>query len=409
LISNVSRLSLGDIGRVKGVLKTEDNVSVEGALVNVYVDGVIMGNNTTNKKGEYNIVIHIPDNASIGTHELYTAYEPDRGLALRNSTSGLQQVTFENSVQNLVVEGLPFIVFKYDTLNANGTLLATSGMPIPDKTFNITTSRMQIGKFVTDKNGQFNATYFITGNESPGYYTVSIDELNNEGIASINRYTGHVIIVPYDKYPSLGAFVIVIFVLLAVGVFIIRSRRVIRPPEQVIVDSISEPVAIPSESYPESYPVEAVPPKGTVVKSGSPVPFATSPIRAPSQDEKPIVEPMKKRKDLPLINIDNEIMSIRSLIRTGNTKDAMKSIYLVSRKMALIQGIDVPESMTHKEFFSDMAGRYPALAQPLSSIIYSYELVTFAGRDVAQPELNNAVEGLKKLYLGLENREVVEN
>jgi hypothetical protein len=131
-------------------------------------------------------------------------------------------------------------------------------------------------------------------------------------------------------------------------------------------------------------------------------------MRAPSDGEKTPIAQRQKRKELQYFNFDSEIISIRTMIRDGNLKEAMTGIYVASRKMALIHGINVPDSMTHNEFFADIAGRYPTLSQPLSSIVGPYELVTFAGRAAGQQELDTAVNGLKEFYLGLKNEEVGE-
>jgi hypothetical protein len=104
--------------------------------------------------------------------------------------------------------------------------------------------------------------------------------------------------------------------------------------------------------------------------------------------------------------MDSEIMAIRTAIRTGNVEEAMTGIYLATRKIAMIHGLDVPDSMTHKEFYAGITGKYPALSTPLTYILYPYEIVAFAGRLASEEELNSAINGLKEFYFKLENEEV---
>jgi hypothetical protein len=286
-------------------------------------------------------------------------------------------------------------------------LRTSSGLPLPGRELNIRWSDIDSGTVVTDKFGNFNASYLVTGSESPGDYTLSIYELNDEGIPAISLYTSHLILIPYSK-SSLSTSFLVIIAIVVVAIFVIRSRRFVRMPKRDVDGKVAEPIAKP---YVSARPValkEIAQLNEATVKAGIQRPSPTGSTRAISHKEKQAIKPLTKQKALPTFQIASEIASINTAIGDGKLKWAMMNIYIVSRNIALVHGFDVPDSMTHREFFLLVTGKDPKLAGPLLHIINPYEKSSFSGQEAGRAELNDAVNGLKEFYMGFENTGVRE-
>jgi hypothetical protein len=70
---------------------------------------------------------------------------------------------------------------------------------------------------MTDVSGSFNASYTVTGAESPGLLTLTIAD------AASPLYSGQALLLPYDKSKVLGVLVIVVVVI--TGFFLVFRRR----------------------------------------------------------------------------------------------------------------------------------------------------------------------------------------
>jgi hypothetical protein len=405
-VDNDSRFSIGDIGRVKGKLVTENNVPVRDASVLVFIDGIKMGNNSTDSAGAYNIVVRIPDNWTSGPHEVYASFTPDNGTALRGASSDKLQFTFSNSVEAISVSGVSPIVFRGDTLSINGTLRSGSGMPIEGKSLNITASAIVIGTFVTDSNGYFNASYVVSGGETPGLYTLSIAENNDYGLPPVVKYSGQLMIIPFDKFPALGAPILVVAAIIAVAALVLmRTRRDIRFIEHMIVETTAPPEEeAESATLLSQDSVGPEPSDDMVSKLEVPhAPVEIDMVRAPPAEEKPLPKlPPITQKQLTNFSMDSEIISIKAIIRSGDLMNAMTHIYVTSRKIALVHGVDVPDSMTHNEFLASVSKQYPPLDKSLSQIVYAYELMVFGGREADASDLNAMLGYLGEFYRGLQ-------
>ncbi len=407
-IDNYSILSIGDMAHVKGTLQTEDNVSVSGANVLVNVDGVQYGNNTT-VNGAYDVVIWIPDNASVGAHELYASFDPGDGRALRASTSDRSQVTFEEKVMAISVDSMPIVLFKNDTLIVNGTLSTGSGNPIGGKTVGVNVSNTLAGLVKTDQQGRFNATYVVLGTEPLGYIPVFVNDLDANGQPSATLYSGQVLIVPFEKTNAVGIPLVILVIIGVTAIFLRRRRK----PKDIELKPVWPEPAARLAQVPQKPAV--VLPAWTLAeehdkdKAAAPAPFQTSSAAQMPHDTtfEPRPQPKPKPKPRPKLefSIDEEISSIKSTINSGNLKEALTHIYTASRKLAMVKGLDISDSMTHNEFYHNIKSKHPSLNQPLTHIVKTYEQVGFARHDVNNNELNAAVNGLKEIYIELKKEE----
>ena len=55
---------------------------VEGEEVKFYADDVLLGGNSTNGDGQYNISIAVPCDMTAGTYQVYAVYSPSGCVAL---------------------------------------------------------------------------------------------------------------------------------------------------------------------------------------------------------------------------------------------------------------------------------------------------------------------------------------
>jgi hypothetical protein len=229
-IDNDTMLSVGDMGRVKGRMMTEDGIPVEGASIFAYVDGVRAGNNTTDSTGQYSVIVWIPENATIGAHELYAAFEPGDSRSLRGSASQKLNVTFSDTAKTIQITGLPFIVFKDDRLNINGTFITGSGTPLSGRRLDITVPDGNTTTTMTDSLGNFNVSYAVSGNEAIGSSIITVVEPGENGMPPATQYSGTVMVVPYDKFLVLGGPLILIALLAIAVPLVLRARRESMPP-----------------------------------------------------------------------------------------------------------------------------------------------------------------------------------
>jgi hypothetical protein len=360
LHSDNASYALGDTAYISGSLVAENGLPVGGENVLIYIDDAVWYNARTGPDGTYSAGLFIPYNAKPGSHKIYASYDPGSGKSLRSSSSDSINVTFLDTGEVMKLSGLPLILFKGDSLNMSGSLYTGEGKPIKGWEVTASLSNTTIDKVRTDARGLFNLLYTVSGNESMGMSAISVSDASS-GSPSPAVYSAQVLIVPYDKLLLIAILVLVVALILIIA-YMVRLRR-----GRAIGSEVSR---------------EAIAPQA---------PVAEEPMAAAAPE---IIKPEE--------TIRLEIDAIKSAIKEGNIPDAVKRIYTASRRAAIEHGINVPDSMTHNEFYAAMTLNYPSLYTPLGSIIRMYEKVNYGRRDASGHELDLAINSLREIFAGLE-------
>jgi hypothetical protein len=313
-------------------------------------------------------------------------------------------IEFTDVARSVTVNGLPFILFLGDQLDVNGTFTTGTGAPLSDRRLDVAIAGANTTPAVTDILGNFNVSYIVSGTESLGSQTITIMQPGENGMPPATLYTGQVTVIPYNKFVAIGGPLILIAILIIAVPMLMRTRRESRSTEKEIIEAVEDLKKANVEPSIKK-PTVAIKPMTRPIKAAAPEPFKADVVRAPAMEEKLTTPKTQKKKPLAAISIDGEISSISSTIKKGDLKQALAYTYVASRKIALTHGFEVPDSMTHQEFYTSIEKAYPALAQPLQFIIKPYEAVTYARQDVSSPDLNSAINGLKEFYMGLEDKE----
>lgn len=106
---------------------------MQGVNVSVTLDGIATENFTTNENGVFNGSFNIPYDISPGNYGLYAAFNPLPGSSLGASSAGPVFINLTDSGSKIVVEGMPPLLFRGESLNVTGTLTTGNGMPIAGK------------------------------------------------------------------------------------------------------------------------------------------------------------------------------------------------------------------------------------------------------------------------------------
>jgi len=117
----------------------------------------------------------------------------------------------------------------------------------------------------------------------------------------------------------------------------------------------------------------------------------------------PVPEPRPEIRPAAAVpGFDAEMDQIKGIIaKGGDHRDLMSSIYLAARRLAARQGIQVPESATHREFFEAVSARAPSLSVPLGTITNHYETAIFGYGQLSDKDITNALYSLKEYNASL--------
>lgn len=349
--------NLGGTARFNGKLVTENDIPVSGITVSLHVDGSIVARSSTDKNGSYVTAFTIPYDAIAGDHVVYSSFSPGPDMSLNMSLSNLTHVTFADSGEKLAMRRLPLAVFPGDSINFSGTLRTGDGLPMADRLLVINLSSMSVGPVKTDGQGAFNASYIVDGNEPAGLYPIIVSDTGAQAPGAL--FSGQVLLIPYDKFLVAGILVVVILIIAgAVGFIVLPRRR-----EHKGDDSGLMPESAPAK--PEAVPV----PQAVPVKT---------------------------------FDAGETIRTIESAIGAGDLEGGIAQIYIASRKVAALHGVEVKDSMTHNEFMRAASKVLPSLSGPFRSIVTMYERAIYAQRHVSDQDVARALNSLKETLASLD-------
>ena len=329
--------ALGDMASIGGMLSTAGGIPVPGVNVSINIDGIYAGNGTTNKNGDYNASIHVPYILTPGSHDLYAAIVSSPNGSLGASSAGPVSINLTDSGKKIVVKGMSPLLFKGEPVNVTGTLTTGNGMPIPEKSLNFSLNGLVNTVIETGERGDFNVQNISTDNATPGLYTLMVSDGNSTAVL----YSGSALLSPFGRMATYGVIILLILLVLIIAVLV--YPRVRRKPEKMVKPTVN------------------------ILKAEKELPQA----------------PM-----VPVFNFEDEVASTKSHVASGDLKTALTNIYLASRKIASIQGVDVKDSMTHVEFYSRATYEIPSLSMPLRRIVNGYEKAIYANEEITVPEIN---------------------
>lgn len=358
LNSSGDNFTAGDLLSMSGKLVTENGLTVSGAKVLAYMDGGVIGDAVTDKRGYYSIQARIPYDSTQGSHSLTAVYAPGGGALERSSSSQLS--IYVNSIKLVMdVNGTPLVLFANDMLNVTGALHTESGVPLGGQTIAIRVSDTIWGTVITDQHGDFRFSRSVNSSDSTGFYRIFVTSISPSGIAS-PASVGPVLIIPVDK--TLASTVLIgILVLLALFILWVRAGMSFNNLKQLAIGRSK----LETDGGKEA-------------------------VYLPVAEDQHIPEPVVK----PPIEIPGYI---GALIGSGSFNEAALGIYAVARQMAASCGVTVRDSDTHREFYRMTIKSYPLLRDSLGPIVDTYERMQYGHMDAGTMDIQNAFKGLQAL------------
>jgi hypothetical protein len=214
---------------------------------------------------------------------------------------------------------------------------------------------------MTDIDGNYSVAAIVPQNASAGDHDVYASFSPGAGKALMESSTAPVVVsfgdggqkreesgIPFEWSVVLGVFVLLI---VAVAATLLYRRYAVRKPEKAI-GPVEAPVFTPAEA---------------------------------------VIAPEKSA-----FSVEEEIALIRSSIVGPNMRAATTQAYLASRKLLASTGLKLEGSMTHHEVYRAAAARFPEASRPFKYIVDLYEKAVFAGRQPADREIEEAIDGLKE-------------
>ncbi len=164
----------GETKRLTAVLKS----SVRGAKISeqnlhFLLDGVSVGDGTTNSKGRAQISYKIEEPLGLGAHVLTVVFDGSDAdaLASTRNTARLSVRSANTSIALNSVKG-----FYGQSVVLTGTLKRTTdGKRLVNQVLSFMVDGVQVGQGTTDQNGKATYNYLLDTQLSPGAHTLSVD------------------------------------------------------------------------------------------------------------------------------------------------------------------------------------------------------------------------------------------
>ncbi len=333
-------VNLGDEAAFNGTLFSANGKPVSGANVSMYLDDQILANGTTDDNGTYLISAAIPYNATAGIHEVFTTFNPDIGVSLNGSSSRFAEIRFNDTGKKIDVQGVPLVLFADDRLNLTGTLFSGAGAPITNRSLDIKVAGFNATMAVTDDAGNFNTSIVATSDMLTALSRVTI----SDGESSSVLYDRQVLLIPFDLWKVVGAFVILAAFIS--GAFVIVRRPGARGQSRALNSEPDRPDMAASQSL------------------------------------------------RPDFDINVELSLIKAAMDKNDARTALILIYAAARKAVALTGVEVTDAMTEDSFYDKAAAAFPRVAPPLRYILNSYQSAIDAHRVFSISELEMAVKCL---------------
>ncbi|CAJ36750.1 DUF4129 domain-containing protein [Methanocella arvoryzae] len=360
LSSSGTQFTGGDAATFSGILRADNGRPVSDADVAVYAGDRRLGTARTGNDGGYRLTVAIPYDLQPGDTRVMAEYASSGG-ALAGVKSNVVDVTFVQSPPVISVSSPASIVFAGDVVEVNGSVKLADGRPVSGQPLLVSLADRGIGSPITGLNGSFSFSRGITGNDSPGMQPLIVSTTGDGLISKSTVQAGQVLIVPYDKASLLAlALLSLAIVLLVIARLTGFDRRIMGGLRNLLARRTEEAAPI----SPQVPPAEAVP------------------------EVAPFV-------------IEDEIASLSKAAASGDMARAVTGIYMLSRHIANLRGIAVPDSATHLEFYGIVIGRQPALQASLKPIIDLYEAEAFGRRVISGRDAEAAMACLRDFHLKL--------
>ncbi|HMK47161.1 MAG TPA: hypothetical protein VK436_11100 [Methanocella sp.] len=353
-----NRFTGGDGITLSGNVQTEKGSAVAGASVVLYAGDEELDTVQTDLSGNYEYTTTVPYDLPLGTNQIKAVYTPPAGN-LYGSQSSPAEVTISPQTMVITADSPAQILFVGDTIDLTGKVATTNGRPVANYTLKATLGDQVIDTPVTDEHGQYSISRGVSQNDPLGTRTLIISSNDNKQTSPAPIEAGTILIIPYDK--SSIRFLVLLGIVVILAIIIRRSgldRMLIMSIRHLLSPSarIEQPTEQPAEE-----------------------PVAAEPI------QEKVFDP------------EAELAMIKEMAESGDMSRAVTSIYTLSRYAARTTVSELPDSMTHLEFFKFVLQSRPGTHDALKPIVTLYEVVAYGHRQVNKRDLEMAMAGFVNL------------
>lgn len=200
--------TIGDNVHINGTATTSNGTPIKGADIQVMIQdqeqkdtsgGFVIGNNTTDLNGSYNITYRIPESNSASNYSLYAQFTPMPNTVLCATTSDRVQLPVTIVEQFFVLNNINIIYFKDDIIGIKGRIVTSKGQNISGSEVHASLSDIPFDEDITDSDGEFTASYVVTSGDTPGLKSLTLWMHENESVKSDMTSVRNIIVIPYDK------------------------------------------------------------------------------------------------------------------------------------------------------------------------------------------------------------------
>ncbi|MCM1567435.1 MAG: hypothetical protein NC238_16125 [Dehalobacter sp.] len=353
----------GDSSEFYGQLMTRGGVPVKDAIISIFDGNRQLITNTTDSDGMYRVGWVVPVDYFDGTnrnHSLYASFSA-QNKSLNSASSSRIMVSFGETGPVITANNMSAVLFVNDVFYVRGSVRNSNGNPLAGQQVSIKMSNETIVQVTTDSDGHYNYMKKITMRDSLGLHPVEIS------IPGSTHYAGTTLVIPFNVI----ALALIIIIVLPFIVYVFLKLTGLN---RLILVRMRRNQAATLK-------------KKRVSKAGI--------INTPVLEQLPKVE---------AVNLDAEMATINRLVESGDIKNALSHIFLVIKKIAAYRGIDVKDSMTHREICRMVSSRYVAISRPLRAFIGEYEIVNYGNVEPDRNEMVRSIESLSDIYKGVSSQ-----
>ncbi len=449
------RATFGDEVNASGRLTSDRGLSGTDYPVDLYMNGMYIGQTITGEGGAYDLSFTIADTMPGSYVNMTARYEQASGSVLLGSASSVVMLDVLPQRSSIALDDPGKNFTAGDPLSLNGSIVSENEIKVPDAKVLVYLDGSSIGNGTTDNDGNYVIQATIPYDSTPGnhsLYAVYMPDGGSLEGSSSDRYAINVgtikpvlavngtplVLFMGDMLNMTGSLhtvsgipmrgqPVTIRVSDSIGGTVITDEngnfnytREVNgyDPEGFFDISVSSPsYAGPISTISGHVLILPVDKILTIISLVSMlvlffviVMLAKSGmtfdklIRLASGRTKPETDAVPEYlPDPSLLRVNKQVSaeppqipgSISELIQAGSFSDASIAMYDTARAMAASKGVKVRDSDTHLEFYRSAIASYPSIAGSLQTIVHTYERLRYGHKDASAGELQKAFSSLK--------------